>query len=195
MIVRLLKGLDRVEFAINSVDHRKQVGPCEASCFRYWLVPLDASRSIATLPLMGGCWKSIALTLLLAVLTGCTTVPHMNQSEDAAAKTFRTKPDVANLYIFRERSIVGAAVGWEIALDGRTLGVLTSGTFVFREIPPGRHVLSRMSDIGEFHFEAGQNYFIHFAPTISWTGTKFQQISEEAGRAAIRNLSRVISAY
>jgi hypothetical protein len=30
----------------------------------------------------------------------------------------------------RESALIGAAVGWDIALDGRTLGLLTSGTYI-----------------------------------------------------------------
>jgi hypothetical protein len=92
--------------------------------------------------------------------------------------------------------MVGAAVGWDVSLDGRTFAVLTTGTYAFREVPAGQHVFSRYDqDIQLFQFEAGHNYFIRFAPSLSTTGTKFQAVSEAEGRAAVTQLSRVITFY
>ena len=139
--------------------------------------------------------KAFLTLCAVMALVGCTTVPHASVSDDAAAKTFATKRSVANLYVFRERSMVGAAVGWDVSLDGRAFTVLTTGTYAFHEVSPGQHILSRSEDVQPFHFEAGRNYFIRFAPSLSMTGTKLQAVPEAEGRAAVAQLPRVITIY
>lgn len=129
------------------------------------------------------------------MLAGCTTVPHSTLSEDAAAKTFQTKPNVANLYIYRESSFVGAAVGWDVLLDGRTLAVLTTGTYVFTEVEPGQHTLSQLQDVFPIRLDASRNNFIRLEPTLLSSGTRFRQVSEQQGRDEISKLPRVITLY
>jgi len=137
-----------------------------------------------------------ALALLAVVVTsGCTTVPRSSVSEDSAAKMFRTSPNTAGLYVYRKFGLLGAAVGWDIALDGRTLGVLTGGTYVFREVEPGRHTLSRLQIVQSIQLAAGRNYFFSIAPSLALSETKFVEVSEREGRAAVSRLSRVITLY
>src|SRR6266436_3427422 len=91
------------------------------------------------------------LGLVSVILTSCAIVPHSNPNEDAAAKTFQTKPKVANLYIYRGRNLIGFAVGWSVVLDGRNLAVLARGTYVLAEVEPGQHILSSVQDVTPIH--------------------------------------------
>ena len=138
--------------------------------------------------------RPLALAVLLAI-SACTTVPRSSTSDDAAAKTFRTTANVANLYAYREPGLLGAAVGWDVALDGRTLGLLTSGTYIFRQVQPGRHIVSRLQIVKPIVLAGGRNYFFLLAPSLAASETKFVEVSEEEGRAALSKLARVITLY
>jgi hypothetical protein len=124
---------------------------------------------------------TIALATLFS-LNACTTVPHSSSAEDSAAKTFSTNPNMANLYVYRESALIGAAVGWDVALDGRALGLLTSGTYILHEVQSGQHTLSRLQIVKPIRLEAGRNYFVRSAPSLAASETKFLEVSEREGR-------------
>ncbi|MBV9008825.1 MAG: DUF2846 domain-containing protein [Verrucomicrobia bacterium] len=140
-----------------------------------------------------------ALTVSAAVLCfggGCASVPKASSTEDLQAKTFQTKPGVANLYVYREPGLLlGAAVGWDVNLDGRTLGLLTIGTYIFSEVQPGQHTLSRLQTVKPIRLEAGRNYFFRLAPSLAASETKFVEVPETKGRTAVTKLSRVVTLY
>lgn len=108
---------------------------------------------------------------------------------------FRTNPNKAGLYVYRKPGLLGAAVGWDVALDGRTLGVLTGGSYIFREVEPGRHTLSRLQIVQPIQLAAGRNHFFSIAPSLAASETKFVEVSEREGRAAVSNLTRVVTLY
>jgi hypothetical protein len=138
---------------------------------------------------------TISLVILLMIVGCVTRVPHSSVSEDAAAKTFQTTPKMANLYVYREPRFYGSKVGWDVAVDGRTLGVLTSGTYIFREVEPGRHILSRLQIVKPIYLAAGRNYFFRIDPSFAESMTKFVEVSEQGGRAAVSKLPRVTTLY
>lgn len=102
---------------------------------------------------------------------------------------------MANLYVYRESALIGAAVGWDVALDGRALGLLTSGTYILHEAQPGQHTLSRLQIVKPIRLEAGRNYFVRIAPSLAASETKCVEVSEGEGRAAVLKLSRVVTLY
>jgi len=50
------------------------------------------------------------------------------------------KDDVV-IYAYRLRSIVGAAVGWRVKIDGNPVGVLRNGTYLTMHTTPGTHIV------------------------------------------------------
>ena len=135
------------------------------------------------------------LAFLSVILTSCAIVPQSNPSEDTAAKTFQTNPKVANLYIYRDRKLIGFSVGWSVILDGRTLAVLARGTYILAEVEPGQHTLASSVDVSSIHLVAGHNYFVHYGTPLSPSETCLRQVSEQEGRAEISKFSRVITLY
>ena len=89
----------------------------------------------------------------------------------------------------------GSRVGWDIVLDGRTLGVLTSGSYIFHAVEPGRHILSRMQIVKPIQLAPGHNHFVVIAPSFAESMTKFVEVPEQKGRAAVSKLSRVTTLY
>lgn len=80
--------------------------------------------------------KSIFVVLLsiTALLTGCASVPMASIELDTQAKTFATKADKANIYVYRNESI-GAAVKMDIAMDGKTIGQTAAKTYIALQVP------------------------------------------------------------
>ena len=152
---------------------------------------------VQKLAIVSLCRLALPTTVLLTglLLNGCANVPHASSADDSAAKTFRIKPNVANLYIYRESGLLGAAVGWDVLLDGRTVGVLTSGSYIFSEVQPGQHMLSRLQTAKRVRLEPGRNYFFRIAPSIAASESKFVEVSEQEGRSAVSKLPRLITFY
>ena len=73
-------------------------------------------------------------------------------------------------------------MGWDVALDGRALGLLTSGTYILHEVQSGQHTLSRLQIVKPIRLEAGRNYFVRSAPSLAASETKFLEVSEREGR-------------
>ena len=91
--------------------------------------------------------KRLAVCLVLsAALAGCAaSVPMSDPAADTAAKTFRAPTDKAGLYVYRNESL-GLGLKLRVMLDGQILGETAAKTYFYRELPPGKHVLSSMAD-------------------------------------------------
>lgn len=111
--------------------------------------------------------------LLLAVLlasSGCATVQMAAKESDAAAKTFATRPDAANLYVYRASSF-GLAVKYPVILDGKMLGELPGSTFILVAAGPGQHSLLVTAESNKtlpFTAEAGKNVYIKVTPAMGF---------------------------
>jgi hypothetical protein len=118
--------------------------------------------------------KLLAGALLVAIffgLTGCAAlapkVPMASLEEDTVMKNFPPpKEGMAGLYIYRENSLVGAAIVDNISLDGIVTGKVAINTFIHREITPGPHTLSIPTEFASYKInleaENGKNYFVNY---------------------------------
>lgn len=102
-------------------------------------------------------------TLSLALLaSACASVPMASPELDRTAKEFRTAPDRANLYVFRDESF-GGAVKMTVLLDGQLLGDTAANTFLVATVAPGPHVLLSKTENDarlDFTAEAGKNVYV-----------------------------------
>jgi outer membrane biogenesis lipoprotein LolB len=48
----------------------------------------------------------LVLLVVVSLLTGCASVPMASVERDAQAKSFTVKSDKANIYVFRNESMV-----------------------------------------------------------------------------------------
>ena len=115
--------------------------------------------------------KSCLLAVLIAVVAACgstsSTIPFREEAMQGKAD--------ALVYVFRESSMVGAAVSWNVYLDGKVVGILKQGAYMAFHVAPGAHAV-RIGDtpptpvgvIAEaaadnpeaFMAQAGQAYYI-----------------------------------
>lgn len=132
--------------------------------------------------------KHFGLIIIASLFaTGCTTVPERTRQQDAAFKTFTTKPGVANLYVFRDNRFWGWGYGggpeWNVTLDGHEIERLPARTYLFREVQPGQHRLGRRGSELFINVSGGSNYFVRAG------ANSLEQVSEKKGRAIVSKLS------
>ena len=70
---------------------------------------------------------ALVLTLLLALLSGCASVPMASLEQDTQAKDFSPIPNKAALYIYRNE-MFGAAIPMSVSVNGRVLGQTAAPT-------------------------------------------------------------------
>lgn len=106
--------------------------------------------------------KLIAAVIVSAALVGCASVPLGDVKQDEAAKTFAVKGDKAGVYIYRNETL-GAALKFDLTLDGKYLGQTASKTYFYQEVAPGKHTLTSKAentDTLEFEAMAGKLYYV-----------------------------------
>lgn len=141
--------------------------------------------------------KNISTVLLVVLLAGCTQVPLASDGEEAEAKTFRTVPGKANIYIYRPNKFFAAFATVEVLYQGRIDAYLGNGTFVVYEQGEGTHkfgarVVSGTLEMIEIHTVPGRNYFFETTPKHGWVpGAYFRQVDEEKGRKAVSGYKMV----
>jgi hypothetical protein len=130
--------------------------------------------------------RTIALAVGLAVFAvGCQSVPEASPEMKQQALAFTPPSGMAGLYIIRPYHFAGSAVNWVARLDYQDFGSLSTSSYVYNPILPGKHFI-RMGQTGfaTFVAEAGKNYY--FAMKPSFTGHNFEEISETEGQEYVR---------
>lgn len=142
--------------------------------------------------------KKIILTGLLAgavLASGCASVPMASIERDAQSKTFSTKADTSNIYIYRNESI-GAAVKMDVEIDGKAIGETVAKSYFALEVPPGKHMLVSKAEndsILALDTVAGQNYFVwqEVQMGLLYARNKIQLVDEKTGKAGVAECSLI----
>ena len=107
--------------------------------------------------------KFIALALV-ALVTGCASVPRADLASETLAKEFRPPADKANIYVARPAKVWGAAIMFQVILDQRNEGGIGPNNFLLLSTTPGEHTVTIFSAEQQasvaVNCEAGQNYFV-----------------------------------
>lgn len=135
-------------------------------------------------------YASLLSIVFVLLLSGCAaTVQMADKEHDRQAKTFTTKANMSNIYIYAEHGFEAGAVTWKLTLDGLAVGEINNGSYIQLEVPPGSHTLSSLGDMmlasrGEqfvsVDTEAGENHFFwhnvngsnYFHKVVEATGKK-----------------------
>lgn len=133
--------------------------------------------------------KLIAAIVVAASLVGCASVPMGDSNKNSELKTFNAKPGVAGLYIYRNESI-GAAVRMDVSVDGKVLGETAAKTYLYTELPPGKHTITSKSentDSIEIETVGGKLYYVwqEVKMGLLYSRTKLHLVSEEEGRKGV----------
>lgn len=144
--------------------------------------------------------RSLAATALLCLsLVGCASVPMANTNDDGAAKKFSPSPDMSGIYIYRNEYF-GAAIKMPVLLNGRELGKTVAYSYLYKEVPPGKHIITadgENTDILKVETRPGQNVFIHqqikMGFAVGRSGMTFVDSAE--GQAGVRECKLIESQY
>ncbi len=143
--------------------------------------------------------KSIQYTTLFVSLffVGCASVPQADSTLSQKVKELKAPSEgQAAVYVYRSKSVVGAALKKDVWLDGACLGETARGTFFYKEVMGDQeHVISTESEFSPNHLklktDAGKSYFIqqYIKPGAFVGGANLKQVSDEEGRKAVNEYS------
>ncbi len=139
--------------------------------------------------------KLVCLAVVLASSGCAATVTLMPESLDADAKRFSPPPDKANLYLTRTSSL-GAAVLFQVYLDGKLSGSVALGTYLLLAVEPGKHQVSVLTQESQaaltIDAAPGGNYFVNVVPKFGWQHARagLEELAREDGLKAVREAKR-----
>ncbi|EEW07985.1 conserved hypothetical protein [Vibrio mimicus VM603] len=126
-------------------------------------------------------------------LSGCASVPTADSSISNQAKAFEapTKGN-AGIYIYREDTLVGAALKKYVYVDDECIGETAPGVFFYHEVEGNKeHKISTESEFSEndltIYTEEGRNYFINqfIKMGVFVGGAGLEQVDENKGKAEV----------
>ena len=138
--------------------------------------------------------------LALALVAGaCTHIPLASVEDDAAAKSFETRPDMCGLYVFRPGTH-GGGMELELLLDGRPFGRTDGGDYIFGWVVPGPHTLASRDDDDmrlSFTAKAGGLVFVRQEGEMGyWVfASKLTLVNEAEGKQAVLGSDRVATGF
>lgn len=134
--------------------------------------------------------KILAVAVVAMTLVGCASVPLGDAQQDAALKTFSVAPDKAGVYIYRNESM-GAAITMNVELDGNPIGQTAAKTYLYKELTPGKHVISSKAentDTVEVDAKAGTLVYIwqEVKMGVMSARNKLHLVDEAQGRKGVQ---------
>ena len=86
-------------------------------------------------------WATFALfSLVMMMLRACGSAPiYADKEKDEIAKKFQVESGYSSLYIKRLWALSSFDSQFRINLDGRIIGALTAGDYLYVKVPPGKH--------------------------------------------------------
>lgn len=114
-----------------------------------------------------GLWV-INILLICTLLVGCSATTTVSEQQDSEAETFKPASGFGNVYIVREWTIAGSAIGIRLNVDGQFIGNINIGKYHLLQLKPGRYTITAYTGGGEDHevvdVVEGENYFIQVEP-------------------------------
>ncbi len=129
-----------------------------------------------------------AVLSMSAFLVGCASVNKASQQADSDAKTFRTKPNVSQVYVYRNETL-GAALSMPVTVNGKLAGTTGPHSYFKFDLPPGKQVFTSQGDTSrlEVTTEAGKIYYIwqEVKMGVMSGNSKLQLVTDEVGRKGV----------
>jgi len=134
----------------------------------------------------------LALSLtVLALLSGCASVPMASMEQDKIAKQFSKPPQgSAGIYIYRNSNL-GGALKKDIYIDGKKIGETAPMTYFFKRVKAGNHKLSTESEFSDndliLQTKSGTNYFVNQYIKLGMFvgGAGLELVSEKEGKNGV----------
>jgi len=117
------------------------------------------------------------VALLIAAMAGCASAPRGDPQQDAALKNSTIHPLRSGVFIYRDESKAGPALT-TVEIDGRPIGFSSPATYLYMQVPIGKHTLSAKADgtadAIDFQAEPGRQIYVwqEVKPGGSFSGTR-----------------------
>ncbi|MGA0611256.1 DUF2846 domain-containing protein [Caldimonas sp. KR1-144] len=141
--------------------------------------------------------RFVAAAAVALALTGCASVPMGDAKQDAALKTFSVPADKAGIYIYRNETM-GAAVKMDVAIDGAPIGQTAANTFLYKEVAPGKHVVtSKAENTDQLEVDAKPGTLTYIWQEVKmgvlYARTKLHLVSEADGKKGVTETKLAVS--
>jgi hypothetical protein len=129
------------------------------------------------------------LLIVVALASGCASLPMADPAQDTAAKTFSVSPGKSKIYVYRNEGF-GAAITMDVFLNGRPLGRTVSKTYLVAEVDPGAYRLmgkAENEDSLDLMTAPGRVYYVWQEVKMGglYGRNKLQQVDDATGRAGV----------
>ncbi len=133
-------------------------------------------------------FRWLIVVFLSLWLASCASVPMESPQKDQQLKSFSAPQGKAGLYMYRPYAYVGSGVSNDLLIDGDKVGELAINTYLYIEVPPGRHVIAAEYQ-GAYGSSipvdavGGQLYFI--SATAGFAGMQVKLENSQDGKAGV----------
>lgn len=144
--------------------------------------------------------KTLVVSAVLALMTGCASVNMAPEHQSLEAKEFNAPEEgKAGVYVFREDTVVGGAVKKDIWINGDCLGESAKGVFFYRQVEGDME--QEISTESEFSpntltlfTESGRNYFVqqYIKMGVFVGGANLELFDEKEGMAEVAKLDLAV---
>lgn len=120
-------------------------------------------------------------------------MPVASPTFERKALSFTPEIGTASVYVYRPYSFAAGGSLFNISLDYKEFGNLTTSSYLFGNIVPGSHSIraehlgTNKSKPAKFKAAAGKLYF--FKVTPGWGGVDIEQVEDSEGSKEIKNYS------
>lgn len=137
---------------------------------------------------------ALLLTSVL-VFAGCASTPKGDPMVDSKAKNFRTNPNGAYLYVYRNETM-GFLYKMDVIVDNQLLGSNGAKNYMWIDLQPGLHKISSVAEntsVVEINVKPGKNYYVwqEVKMGIMSARTNVQQVDEATGQAGVNECSLI----
>ncbi len=138
---------------------------------------------------------------IAATVYGCASTSKADTDKSDAAKQFEVPEGKGVVYMYRRGRAFGAAVQYQVKIDGMDAGGSGPGTFFRWELNPGTYTFasnsSESSAVIELDVEAGEMYFIEQNGKIGLNDArmKLDLRSDKEGIREVKGCKLLVSSY
>jgi len=137
----------------------------------------------------------VVLGLIIAIISGCASVPNASSKQDHQAKLFKTHPQKSNLYIYRGHA-QGASIEMPLEINGWHVATNLGQTYLKLQVTPGKHRIISRADNTErlvLATQKNKNYFIFQDVKIGSSGaiTSLNLVGESVGQAGVNECEMI----
>ncbi|WP_076592291.1 DUF2846 domain-containing protein [Herminiimonas arsenitoxidans] len=134
----------------------------------------------------------------IVILTGCASINKAPAGMDAESKKFTSKPDVAQVYVYRNETL-GAALSMPVTVNGKLAGNTGPHSFFKFDLPAGEHKITSQGTESQLTVvaEKGKLYYVWQEVKMGAFsgGSKLQLVSEEVGKKGVAECTQIQSEF